>query len=127
MQGDAVACTLSADGRVAIDGRDFARIEATRVVAADGSPLARLDGRTLRFEGAARPAMLGDDGSVTGPEGQRMALNDRGEVEFTDPARAGERITLRTRVEGLTSAARPVAGVLVGVLMFRARRMDEGR
>ncbi|MFO0604688.1 MAG: hypothetical protein U0324_16010 [Polyangiales bacterium] len=126
--GDRLACTLAADGSITVDGAPFARMEARRVVAADGRPLAVLDpDGTLRFEDAARAGRLLADGAVEAPDGQRMALRDDGHVVFTDPAHPGDHVTLRLRVEGVTERARPAAAVLVGVLMFRARALAAAR
>ena len=125
MRGDQVACALAADGAISVGGVPYARMEARRVVAADGRVLAALHGEGgIVFEGASRGGRLLAEGVIEGGDGQRMALGDGGRVVFTDPAHAGEPVTLQTRVEGVTERSRREAVVLVAVLMFRERAAD---
>lgn len=121
MHGDRVEGALTADGRIVVDGHDIARMEASRVVSAEGVELARLDSHTLHVTGTSQIATLADDGTVLGPDGRRMTLGEHGEVLFTDAASRDEHNEVRLRVEGLTAPSRPAAGVLLVVLMFRAR------
>lgn len=122
MRGDQVACALAADGAISVGGVAYARMEARRVVAADGRVLATLHGEEgVVFEGASGRGRLLAEGVLEAGNGQRMALGDDGRVVFTDPAHAGDDVVLQTRVEGVTERSRREAVVLVAVLMFRER------
>jgi alkylhydroperoxidase family enzyme len=122
MRGTQVAGALASDGAITVGGAPYARMEARRVVAADGRVLAALDAQGgIVFEGTSRRGRLLAEGVVEADDGQRMAIGADGRVVFTDPAHAGDDVVLQTRLEGVTERSRREAVVLVAVLMFRER------
>lgn len=114
-------CSLGADGVITLDGHPWARIDGARIVATDGVELARIDGNTVHFRGASNTAILDADGSLRGPDGQRMTIDPAGHPQFTAPDRPGDTVRLTALVEGVTDATRPTAMVILGALMMHSR------
>ncbi len=114
-------CSLGADGAITLDGHPWARIDGARIVSTDGHELARIDGSAVHFRGASHTAILDPDGSLRGPDGQRLSIDAAGHPTFTAPDRPGDTVLLTARVEGVTDATRPTAMVILGALMMRSR------
>lgn len=116
-----VECSLAADGAITLDGHPWARIDGARIVSTDGHELARIDGNTVNFRGSREGAVLDADGSLRGPDGQRLSLDPAGHPTFTSPDHPGDMVQLETRIDGVTDTTRPTAMVILGALMMRSR------